>query len=198
MQIAQLFRAYFPQEAYELEQTKIYFEYPISELKQKIEETVPEMKGIFKRYLEDHPELMKKEEIYLGKTIWTITDLSKQMKAKGAWGLMSGINSFSEACKILKYGALSTEDRFKAGMIVMGTSSCEDLGVGCKSVFTRLITPNLKSKLSKMDFKGRLQVLYDLDAVNRVSYGYKMDKFGSKTCRLFQKRYARSINRKNE
>lgn len=52
------------------------------------------------------------------------------MKAKGAWGLMSGINSFSEACKILKYGALSTEDRFKAGMIVMGTSSCEDLGLG--------------------------------------------------------------------
>lgn len=39
-----------------------------------------------------------------------------------------------------------------------------------------------------MDFRGKIQVLINLDVVNRVSYGYYCDKFGSKRPQAFGKR----------
>lgn len=153
MQMAQLFRAVCPQEAYEYEQTKEYFEEPISLIREKIEGQIPKMKEIFHYYLDDHHlkdprKLMSKEEIYPGMTIWTVPEISEKMRENGAWGLMAGIDGsweycFTKACTMLKHGMLSSEDRFKAGKFIHGASSFEDLQIGSKSNFLRGITPNL-------------------------------------------------------
>lgn len=189
LKIAQLFRAYFPSQAMTIERTNEFYEMAVDDLKKKIETLVPEMKDIFKKYLVDNPELMRKGEIYPGKTVWCIEDLHTQMKTQGAWGLYTGMAqnapNFESTClslkNILKYGALSSQDRFQAGIGKAGVSSLQDLASGGgDQVFARLITEQLASDLGEVQYSGTMQVLYDLSAVNRVSYGFSSDYYGVK------------------
>ena len=189
MKIAQLFRTFNPRKALEFERTESFYKTPLAQLIATIEKEVPEMTAIFNRYLREKPELMKKVEIFPGKTIWSVTDLSEKMKEKGAWGLMSALISNPEHCaetiaKLLKIGSLSSMDRFQIGAFIEGASSQRDLYCGGgEYVFTRLITQNFSENLIKnFRYAERtgIMVLYDLKAVSNGSYGYEEDFYGVK------------------
>ena len=129
LKIAQIFRAYFPAKAVQMEQAKEYYEMPPEDLMEKIAGRVPAMRSLFKKYLQDNPELMFKYDIYPGRSVWCIADLAQQVRGKGAYGLMSGIgqssfeNGMKSAARLLTEGALSSQDRFLNGKLIQGVSS---------------------------------------------------------------------------
>ena len=188
MKIAQIFRAFYPAKAIEMEQAKEFYEMPVDELKEKIERSVPGMQAVFKKYLQDSPDLMYKIDIYPGRSVWCIADLADQVKAKGAFGLMQGIgqssfeNGKETVVKLLKDGALSSQDRFLNGKFYQGVSSNLDLASGGgDQVFTRMITKSLtQEETTNFNFHGSIQVLWDISAINRVSYGFDDDNYGVK------------------
>jgi hypothetical protein len=52
-----------------------------------------------------------------------------------------------------------------------------------------MVTDNLKSlSTSKRNYTGRIQVLFDLDLINRVGYAYDDDHFGAKSQQTYGKR----------
>ena len=82
---------------------------------------------------------------------------------------------------MLKTGILSTQDRFQAGIIAQGTSSDEDLKTGgAESVFARLITKNMPEDPAAYHLNGQMQILCDLDLVERVGFVYPTDLYGTK------------------
>lgn len=187
---AQIFRTYYPKEAVKMERTKEFYELPVDVLIQKIETQVPQMVNIFKKY-RDTPGLAVKSEIYKGRTTWALTDISTQMRAKNAYGLMAGVGynttnkDAAETCAIiLKGGGLSSEERFHSGLFAKGASSETDLGTGGgDQVFTRLInqnTINTNVNSFSLAYSYQYMILYDLDAVNNGAYGFNSDYFGCK------------------
>ncbi|CRX37546.1 protein-tyrosine phosphatase family protein [Estrella lausannensis] len=193
LKMALIFRSYYPKQAIKMERTKEFYEMPLDMLQKKIEAEVPEMKQVFKKY-HKHPELIEKKEIYPGKTTFSINDISTQMRAKGAYGLMAGVGdgkSTSDAADtvvlMMKNGALASQDRFQAGLFAQGASSEQDLRTGGGDhVFTRLINnKTVSGDLSgqwggDFTFSGKYQMLYDLDVCNTGAYGYNSDEYGVK------------------
>ncbi|MFI0435315.1 MAG: hypothetical protein ACH350_06270 [Parachlamydiaceae bacterium] len=190
MKTKQLLRAFYPPLGTELEKTETFYSDSIDVLKKKIVEKQPEMTEIFRKYLETSPELMQKIEIAPGKEVWGVTDLGEQMRAKGAWGLMTGIgasgvweNTKVSIERMLTEGALSSEQRFQKGVFKEGGSSDSDLSSGGgDQVFTRLLSEALK-EAPMIDFPviGQAQILWDLDSVvARVPYGFSSDEYGVK------------------
>ncbi len=119
---------------------------------------------------------MEEVEIYPGKTVWAVTDLADKMRKNGALGLIHGIGKedleFKETAeilvKILKNGALSSQDRFQNGLFITGMSSEADLrSGGGDQVFTRLVTEETKGSMTNIYGMGKIQILFDLDVVNR-------------------------------
>ena len=51
---------------------------------------------------------------------------------------------------------------------------------GAESVFARLITENMPKNPGDYPVGGRMQILCDLELVERVGYIYSKDEFGSK------------------
>lgn len=182
MKVAQIFRAFFPSQAITMEQAKEFYEIPIEDLKEKIIEQVPEMKPLLEKYLIKSPQLLYKEEIYPGRTVWCVADLADQIKAQNVCGLVTGISSIDRAARVLIQGYLSTQDRFMVGEIAMGTSPMEDFSSGgADQVFTRMVTPAMSAnEIETYPSHGIIQVLWDLSVVNRVSYGFDYDHFGNR------------------
>jgi len=185
MKMAQLFHIYCPSQAIGFETNKAFYEAPVGELRAMIEAKVPAMKEHFKKYLDDQPELMKKVEIYPGKGMWSIDDLSAQMRAAGSYGLMSGVGGTPDQAALtialmIGSGALSSQDRFEAGLFRKGASSATDLSTGGgDQVFTRNVTNAVSNKkISDFALCGTMQILYDVDVVNRGAYGYRGDRYG--------------------
>lgn len=196
VKVMQLFRAYYPKEAYHFERDAKSFEESVESLKARIEFKVPDMKKKFKHYLIDYPYLMYKQEVYPGQTIWAIQGLAQEARKAGALGLMAGVGNGSETIQevnkriisILKIGALSTQDRFQAGITAYGASSPEDLrSGGGESVFTRMITKGMQNETA-FSLQGQMQILYDLSLVERVGYAYSTDKYGTKEPTDYQNR----------
>lgn len=188
MKMAQIFRAYMPKEAIKMERTKEFYELPTEELGKKIVEDFPEMAALFEKY-KNNPQLIQKVENYNGKSVWALTDISLQMKANGAFGLMAGVGKANDTdgaaatiALIVKNGGMASQDRFQAGLFAKGASSETDLkSGGGDHVFTRLINEKLKdTSLETWNFpwQGEFQVLYDLDAVNTGAYAFRSDKYG--------------------
>ena len=119
----ELFRAYYPKEAYVYEKLASTFQDSLENLKANIISTVPAMNDKFKEYLLDHPERMYQQEVYPGQYIWAIQGLAKEVKDAGGLGLMHGVlaDTFEESIdrliSMFKTGLLSTQDRFQAGII---------------------------------------------------------------------------------
>lgn len=184
IKVAQLFRAYYPKEAFKMERKANFYEMPVEELKQQIEKKVPSMKNKWEEL-----ESMYEDEIYPGKKVWCVPSISENMREKGAFGLMAGVYSggIEESAKtatlILKNGSLSSQDRFHAGLFTRGASSGRDIGEGGgDTVFTRCITSDLEEgRTCNFLYQGSLQILYDLDVVDRGSYGYNQDTYGSRS-----------------
>ena len=78
-------------------------------------------------------------------------------------------------------GALATQDRFNLGIVTGGASPQADLTTGgAQSVFARMITRGMPKNFSYYPLAGKMQILYDLNLVERVGYGYERDQFGNK------------------
>lgn len=200
LKIAQLFRAYHPKLAYKIERKAWFYEVSVEDLMNLIDELAA-TKGetVDWGLLPD----MTEEEIYPGKKAWCVPDVAEQMRNLGAFGLMSGVGgnhsggqsisidkSAQIVCSILKSGMLSTQDRYQQGLFTAGASSMEDLAKGGgHTVYTRCITEGLEARRhASYSFQGNIQVLYDLDVVNRVSYGYISDQYGTKDKHTYQSR----------
>jgi hypothetical protein len=188
MKIGQLFKAYYPAKSYALERTAAFYELPLDQLKAKMISEESGMKQIFKKYLEDSPELMVKEEIYPGEAIWTVADLKDQLREKGALGFIASLGGNYEGEEGIKHlksiiinGMLSTLERFKANMAVEGWNSIRDVSWGSGGeVFSRMLTKENKDGFVMPEAKASCFVLLDLDIVNRVSYMSPKDICGSK------------------
>jgi hypothetical protein len=187
IKILQLFRGLYPAEAYTFEREKRTFEESIESLKNRIITQIPDMEYLFEAYLVDHPNSIYPQEVYPNQSIWSIKGLAKSTKDAGAIGLMAGVTApnFMQAASrlvsILKHGALATQDRFELGIIAHGASVRADIqNGGAGSVFTRMITHHMSKNLGAYPLAGHLQILYDLDLVERVSYAYPEDKYGTK------------------
>ncbi len=205
MKIAQLFRAFYPLKATVSDTTKAFYNVPIATLKNMIIALETGMEAVFKKYLETSPHLMQKTEIMPGKEIWSVTDLGEQMKAKGAWGLMTGIGNSGgwdsaklAVGRLLTVGAMSSEQRFQTGVFKYGASSSSDMmSGGGDQVFTRLVNSKVGGKaIGDFIFSGSAQVLWNLkSSVQRVPYGYNSDQYGVKN--RFDHRYHRYESRES-
>ena len=185
MKIGQLYRAYYPAKAYLFERTPEFYELPVEKLMEKIIGDEKGMKSIFKKYLQEKPELMVKEEIYPGESMWTIGDFDTQLKEKGALGSISKLTgdmgsgaNLNTLVSIVEIGLLSSMDRFSSNIATSGMSSKTDIGLGSgKEVFTRLVT---KNNIEDYDIANGCHILVDLEVVNRVTYLHDKDLYGSK------------------
>lgn len=186
MQIGILYRTFFPERATPLERNFMFYELNPEKLCQHIVKESPEMEAIFQRYFVDHPELLQREYIYPDRAVWSVKGISDKMREKGALGLTIGVisNSYEGACHklipMLLTGSLSSQDRFHAGIFVQSLSSTEDmLYGGGDQVFTRLLTKDfLNINFALLPFSPKIQILCNLDAVNRGSYAYQLDCYG--------------------
>ena len=195
IKIMQLFRAFYPKQAYDFEKDEENYHISILELRDRIKTAVPEMESKFKLYLDDSPELMYRQEVYPGQTVWAVKGLADEVRTAGGIGLMAGLtaDTFTEAaerfCSILKWGALSTQDRFQLGLVVAGASPGADFALGgANSVFTRLVTSNMRLNPEDFALCGMMQILYDLNLVEQVGYCYPGDVFGSKNPSVYKER----------
>jgi hypothetical protein len=117
-------------------------------------------------------------------------DMGDKIRDKKGIGLMAGIRKGSLEdegfcdlmINILKDGLQSSQDRFDQGLLIKGGSSEVDHNHGsAEYAFTRLITESIiNTEIQKYPFSEDAQVLFDLDAVNRGTYCYPKDEFGSK------------------
>ena len=187
IKILQLFRVYYPAEAYPIERDAKWLNASVEDIRKEIESKVPMVKQKFKLYLDDQPELMYKQEVYPGQPIWAVRGLANEVKAKGGIGLMSGAfgatfeQAASRLASILNVGALSSHDRFQNGIIAAGASSGQDFETGgAEYVFTRLITKKMAKNPNSYPLNGQFQILYDLSLVERCGLVYAGDKFGTK------------------
>lgn len=186
MRFAVLVHTMFPKEAVQLERTKEFYELPLKDLKIQVRAFLvskydpDQIDAILNKY--EQPDMMKKVEIYPGKSVWAVCDLGDQMRSKGAKGLMMGITKLEHIAYMLTYGCLSSQDRLQAGMMVMGASTLRDLmSAGGDTAFARLINDMLiNEEITSFDFCGDYQLLIDLDACNQGAYGFDDDGFGVK------------------
>ncbi len=181
LKIGQLFRAYYPQEATSLERLPSFFKSPLEALKKTIIDKVPQMETIFNEELAK----MVPQELLPGKIRYTIPNLAQKAQELGARALMSGVGYGEAACErvaaILKTGALSSQGRYEAGLFVHGLSSNTDhLFGGADSVFTRLVTDAAAPNLGRYSWAGDVQLIYSLNALDRGTYQYNEDSFGSR------------------
>lgn len=187
-----IFRTFFPRECFEFENDPKVYSMSVADLRKTIEGKCPKTKGLFKNYLEDRPTLIKIEEVYEGKEVFAIGDVSKLMREKGAVCLMSGITGAlnPKACgerllKIFENGMLSSQDRFDRGLMAEFTSSEADHKANAGDmVFTRLLPKKIFGKNFALSSFSKVQaevyVFFNLDIVNRGCYMYDEDNFGEK------------------
>jgi len=196
IKITKIFRIFCPKEASQLERTRDFYFMAPSKLQELCEQISEAIKPIFRKYLSDSPKLIEKESIYPGRSIWSIKDFSQQLRQKEAYGLIAGISGdyveiVPKLTALLKNGAFSTQDRFQAGIMVRGSSYDLDFSSGGGDrVFTRLV--NSRNAVGQLS-DHKVQVLYDLDVLNRGGYAYMVDSYGIKnpfyqTYKLYQNR----------
>lgn len=196
IKILQLFRGYYPKEAFGFEKEAQTFEESIESLQKRILEKVPQMKLEFERFA-DQPDLMYQQEVYPGQYVWSIKGLADEARDVGALVLMSGVGTLSDTFDVavkriismVETGPMSTQDRLHAGMIINGFSSDSDLiSGGAESVFTRMVTKSMSKNLKAYPLAGKIQILYDLDIVERVGFAYSHDEFGTKDPKTYSYR----------
>lgn len=219
LKVTKVFEHHFPKEAVKMKRTKEFYEIPLPELI-SIMESLPiatsegaTVSDVFEKYeikpKEKKPlalsfkksNLVEKIEIYPGKKVWAVQDISEQMKSAGAYGLMAGIGkaplqgailtekqidaAVDTLIKVLLNGAVSAEDLFLAGLSSNTTSAGPDsLSGGNKETFNRLFTennshPNLHEDECPVPCKGAFQLLTGLEALNVGGFAYEKDLYGA-------------------
>ncbi|MEM1282638.1 MAG: phosphotransferase [Chlamydiota bacterium] len=187
IKMMQLFKAHFPAKSYQFSVSSKTYNSSISDLKMQIMQVESKMFGIFNKYLLKQPNLMPRIEIDKGRFVWGIGDLSSQMREQGAWGLQHGIKDNDQLPEILINGLESSVERFDHSKWIDGQSTLSDLKQGSgDQVFMRLVTKKNVNIWSADDI--RINVLIDLNVVNRGGYAYLKDEHGTKDPSIYPKR----------
>ncbi|WP_042279407.1 hypothetical protein [Candidatus Protochlamydia sp. R18] len=203
-----LFRTFYPQEAYPLENLQDTYEISIESLKQMIIDRQPDMKEVFKDYLSGEGK-MKKVEIAPNASVWSVPNLADLLRHEGAIGLMAGFTGDPEVLvSVLTQGSLCSQERFEKGHNFDGTSAGQDhRHGGAGFVFSRLINQKMvntlreeliestgsyeerpSSLVQRYPHYGEYQLLYDLSVINTGAYAYNQDRYGSKSIEHYGKR----------
>lgn len=183
MKIGHLFRMFYPKIAHAFEITQEYFTLGLDELKAKIIALVPDMKGIFTRYLSS----MQLYELFPGMYRYQIVGLKQELQKRGALGLTTTLyvdyessSKFDPVVFILKQGLTSSETRHAHGEKTRGLSPDADrYEGGSDSVFAQLLTTSDK-KYTQLSYNSSIRFLIDLKAVETGTYQYPKDKFGER------------------
>ncbi len=196
MRLLQLIRHFDPPMEYRLSHDPKFFNLPLELLKAAILIEAPWLTEKIHYYFDSHPELMYRQEIYPGKSVWAIHGAADRLRERGVVGLYQhvGTNSILQNCKtiakILKYGALSTQDRLERGWVTSGASPVEDLSSGGGDcVFTRLATHSqLAQWCHTSSYYGDISICYKPEILERGGYGYLQDTFGTKSAASYKRR----------
>jgi hypothetical protein len=197
-QILVLLNEFFPATAAEIVNSRTFSSLSIEELKGLICSKQPEMKEILERHLGSMPTV----EIMPGYKELTIPGLAKSCYDHGARALVQGLGSKdaspATALKIqislLKAGALSTQTRYATGFISGGESPEADHRANASDVvFTRLITDkHVTSERSlpirNFQLAGRGQLIFTLNLLDRPSYQYLKDEYGTRVGKVYTAR----------
>lgn len=188
--LAQLFRKFYPKEAFAIEQTSWFYEMPPAVLRSYIAQQVenvevdPARKKEFLHKLENYKNI-KMEETFPGRKEVSI-DIATALRDKKFWGLMHKISGRDANARIdallciVKKGLVSSQGRYQAGLFIDGMSSEMDLRSGGGNyVFTRLVNDRFNNE--NTDFlEENIEILIDLNATNLPSFGYRTDKYGTR------------------
>lgn len=194
-----LLHAYFPKLSYEMERDPENYRISAEELRTKIISQEPKTAELFTKYLDEHPELLVKTEMYPGRQTYMIADMGDQIR-EHACGLLFGTKAVT--CRYLSWGGNREEaetkfhviakdyvQKLKAGVTmesnreayvsrgdqVGGTSPVDDAKVGgLDCVFTRIIPKGYDGKIDMdkddMPFcDSGIRVLVDADVMGYAS-----------------------------
>jgi hypothetical protein len=191
MEIAYLFRAFYPLQALAMEQDISYFTLPADELKRKIIQKQPQMQEIFDQCK------ARSQELLPGQARLHLPLISQVAYAKGARMLTTALTSIHESAKftnndldqlanIIKNGLFSHEMREKTQMEGEGLSTGWDhyKTGGADCIFTNVIRQKEidgKAAADRLFFSPTPFRLYiSLQALNRGSYQYDNNNGGNR------------------
>ncbi len=199
LKLGLMLKTYFPQAWDEIEQNKHFYDMSPKDIRSEMIKLAPGIEDHFIKY-ENNPKLVTKVQIFPGKEMWALGDISKEMKKAGTYGLFSG-TSMEGAIAFLNVGQLSTNERLLAAVNVTdGASFTEDVkSGGSEAVFLRAINNKVsETKISEditqgFQFSGKVQVLYDINVINMGAVCYYGDQYGTKNAaninhKVFQNR----------
>lgn len=190
-EIMELYRAWYPADAFDLEKSSPWFSLSIEALKKQILIRTPQMQMRFDKLNEE--EGCRFKETFPGKQVPAM-EMSDEMRKAGAFGLIIGMDRLNapRIGQILKEGFLSCQQRFSAGIIATGASNYKDhIEGGADCVFTRLVTSRIAREIpaNKMSFGQQVQIIVDLDAADSGNaYGYTYDAYGTRIDDTYAKR----------
>lgn len=186
LKMGQLFRTFFPREALSFERSEEFFTMKLEDLKAKMIQMSPGMRGMFDRYYDK----MVPESILGGRIRYRICGLSQEIYAAGGRALTAAITGaytdeelFQRVASMLRMGMIATEVRQSNDMNQNGLSSGIDyLTGGADSVYTQMITEGFckKASLDNLVYDSDVRILISLDALELGSYQYHDDSFGNR------------------
>lgn len=192
MEIAYLFRAFYPLEAMAMEQDIAYFSFPLDELKRKIIQKQPQMQEILEKYS------AWPQEVLPGYVRPNFPILSQEAYARGARMLTTALTSIhasdtfqnehlDQLANIIKNGLFSHEMRDKTLMEGEGLSASWDhyKTGGADCIFTNVVRQkdiDSNGPAHKLFFTSSPFRLYiSLQALNRGSYQYDNNNGGNRS-----------------
>jgi len=188
LKMGHLYRTFFPREATPLERTKEFFDLPLDQLKAKMIEKSPDMKGVFETYF---PK-MKEEHLLNGRVRYRIDGLAEAAYQEGARALTAAITGsysekeqFERLASMLQMGMICTEwrDANGIGQHGLGGFGADYMSGGADSVFTQLLTEkNCREKMSfnQLHYQSKVRLLLSLEALEMGTYQYHSDSFGNR------------------
>ncbi len=188
LKMGHLFRIFYPKEATLLERQERFFTLSLEELRAEMIQKAPLMEEAFKTHL---PQ-MELREILPGRLRYGIPGLADEVHKLGGRALIATVTgvweggAFERTASILKMGMLSTEMRYRHGIMTSGLSSGADFYLGSSdSVFTQFLTKNnFENRLNLRElYWGDVKILFSLKALETGSYQYHFDNFGTRQMR---------------
>lgn len=182
LKVGQLYRTFYPREAFGLERSSAFYLLPLPKLIDRIIQRTPEMKQIFAHYL---PKVGY-YQILPGRGRCTIP-LSKKFKGfKLCHGLMGSGDSFENVENVLRYGILSKEMRHRVGITSHGIGNGVDETCGSTdSVFLELVGKNATSLGT---YETDIHLVLKKKVLNSVTYQHYDDESGRRIDDVYRER----------
>lgn len=183
IKLMQLYRRYFPSEAYYFEASLKTLKLSYNDLEASILENTPEMKKL----INEKEGVIIKDKY--GRIIYQDNSFIEKLKDNGCIGFMSGLTvkekdekRIEKLTQLIKEGPVSGQDRRDNGLFIDGaTSKKDEENNAADNVFVRMISEGLlKNKIEDFPLSGNVQILYSFELGGLASYCYKTDHYGAK------------------